>query len=273
MQAVRDQSGGRVPLRTGSFYRHLSRLIDAGLVTEAPPRRPGDDPRRGTHYRLTPLGRRTLATERRRLADLGRRVRRAASRLSQGPRMSVRPPALPWAERLYGWVLRAYPRHFRARYEAGMRDAFRSEQAGRKPGFRAAVRFWTMTIAEAVWFGLRERMRGRTAPARAISTRSLHENAVRRRLARRLALAARHAARHFRGRAVARPWHRRQYRAVLDSEQSALQTLARSGSRQPRPGRRRLVDESNLGADSPARSTVRRRVRLVPDAVRLVATR
>jgi DNA-binding PadR family transcriptional regulator len=70
MQAVREQSGGRVPLRTGSFYRHLSRLIDDGLVTEAATRRAGDDPRRGSYYRLTARGRQALSAERRRLEDL-----------------------------------------------------------------------------------------------------------------------------------------------------------------------------------------------------------
>jgi DNA-binding PadR family transcriptional regulator len=70
MQAVGEQSGGRVPLRTGSFYRHLSRLIDAGLVAEAPGRRPGDDPRRGAYYRLTARGRRVLDGERQRLTAL-----------------------------------------------------------------------------------------------------------------------------------------------------------------------------------------------------------
>jgi DNA-binding PadR family transcriptional regulator len=70
MQAVRDQSGGRVPLRTGSFYRHLSKLIADGMVDEAPARRGADDPRRGAYYRLTPRGRQRLASERRRLADL-----------------------------------------------------------------------------------------------------------------------------------------------------------------------------------------------------------
>jgi DNA-binding PadR family transcriptional regulator len=69
MQAVRDQSGGRVPMRTGSFYRHLSRLIDDGLVDEAPSRK-GTDPRRGASYRLTPRGRQRLASERRRLSEL-----------------------------------------------------------------------------------------------------------------------------------------------------------------------------------------------------------
>ena len=54
MQAVREQSAGRVPLQTGSFYRHLTRLIDLGLVAEAPAPRSVEDPRRGTHYRLPP---------------------------------------------------------------------------------------------------------------------------------------------------------------------------------------------------------------------------
>ena len=70
MQAVREQSGGRVPLQTGSFYRHLSRLIAVGLVAEASARRPAEDPRRGTHYRLTARGRDALERERRYLADV-----------------------------------------------------------------------------------------------------------------------------------------------------------------------------------------------------------
>jgi len=70
MQAVADLSGGRVPLRTGSFYRHLGRLMDDGLVEESPTRKPGDVPRRGAYYRLTPKGRHALASERRRLTEL-----------------------------------------------------------------------------------------------------------------------------------------------------------------------------------------------------------
>lgn len=69
MQVVRELSAGRVPLQTGSFYRHLALLIDAGLVAEVTGRRPAD-PRRGTDYRLTPRGRQALDTERRHLADL-----------------------------------------------------------------------------------------------------------------------------------------------------------------------------------------------------------
>jgi len=70
MRAVREKSGGTVALRTGSFYRYLSQLIDHGLVAEAPGKRPGDDPRRGAYYRLTARGRRRLEAERRRLETL-----------------------------------------------------------------------------------------------------------------------------------------------------------------------------------------------------------
>jgi len=67
MQAVRRQSDGKIPLQTGSFYRHLSRLIDEGFVLEAPGPK-SEDPRRGTHYRLTARGRQLLAAEQARLS-------------------------------------------------------------------------------------------------------------------------------------------------------------------------------------------------------------
>ena len=70
MQAVRERSGGQVPLRTGSFYRHLAQLIADGVVAEAGGRPADDDPRRGTYYRLTAAGHRVLTAERRRLAGL-----------------------------------------------------------------------------------------------------------------------------------------------------------------------------------------------------------
>jgi DNA-binding PadR family transcriptional regulator len=70
MLAVREQSGGRVPIGTASFYRHLAKLIDDGLVAEAAERPPDHDPRRGAYYRLTPRGLRVLAAERTRLAAL-----------------------------------------------------------------------------------------------------------------------------------------------------------------------------------------------------------
>ena len=70
MQAIRERSAGQVPVQTASFYRHLARLMDDGLVAEASARRDGDDPRRGSYYRITPRGRQVLADEKRRLTDL-----------------------------------------------------------------------------------------------------------------------------------------------------------------------------------------------------------
>jgi DNA-binding PadR family transcriptional regulator len=81
MQAVREQSGGQVPLRTGSFYRHLATLIDRGLVaeTEGPA---GADARRGTYYRLTARGLRLLEQERQRLSALVATLDRLRRRLA-----------------------------------------------------------------------------------------------------------------------------------------------------------------------------------------------
>jgi DNA-binding PadR family transcriptional regulator len=70
MQAIRAGSGGQVAVQTASFYRHLGKLMDEGLVTEAPGPRSGDDPRRGAYYRITPRGRQALAEEKQRLTDL-----------------------------------------------------------------------------------------------------------------------------------------------------------------------------------------------------------
>lgn len=70
IQEVRARSSGRIDLQTGPFYRHLRKLMDDRLVTEAPSRPRGDDPRRGAYYRLSPLGREVLAAEANRLAIL-----------------------------------------------------------------------------------------------------------------------------------------------------------------------------------------------------------
>ncbi len=82
MQAVREQSGGRVPLQTGSFYRHLSTLMAQALVAEAPAPKQVEDSRRGTHYRLTPRGRQALELERDHLAS----VMAALKHLKPSPR-------------------------------------------------------------------------------------------------------------------------------------------------------------------------------------------
>ena len=76
MQAIREQSGGDVPVQTASFYRHLGTLIEDELVAEAASRREGDDPRRGAYYRITPRGRQVLADEKQRLLDLVAKMRK-----------------------------------------------------------------------------------------------------------------------------------------------------------------------------------------------------
>jgi DNA-binding PadR family transcriptional regulator len=70
MQSIRARTNGSVAVQTASFYRHLGQLIDEAWVAEAPGRREGDDPRRGTYYRITARGRQVLAEEKRRLTDL-----------------------------------------------------------------------------------------------------------------------------------------------------------------------------------------------------------
>ena len=78
VQEVRARSAGRVNLETGPLYRHLHRLSEDGIVEEAEPpaEHVGLDQRR-KYYRLTSFGRRVLAAETRRLAELvevGRRL-------------------------------------------------------------------------------------------------------------------------------------------------------------------------------------------------------
>jgi predicted permease len=62
------------------------------------------------------------------------------------------------ADRIYGALLRAYPRAFRERFAAGMREAFAAElEAVRRRGRWATVCFWALTIVQALWFGGAER--------------------------------------------------------------------------------------------------------------------
>ena len=70
MQSIREQTDGTVAVQTASFYRHLGKLIDEGLVAEAAARPQDGDPRRGAYYRITPRGRQALAQEQERLTGL-----------------------------------------------------------------------------------------------------------------------------------------------------------------------------------------------------------
>lgn len=83
LQSVRERSAGAVKLGTGSLYRHLSKLIAAGLVTEAAAPASAD-PRRGSSYRLTARGRQALTAERDRVAALLASLKAAARRMRGG---------------------------------------------------------------------------------------------------------------------------------------------------------------------------------------------
>jgi DNA-binding PadR family transcriptional regulator len=73
VRATEERSGSDVRLDTGTLYRALFRLREAGLVEETD-RRAADDlgGRRRRYYRLTPRGRTVAVAEARRLAGLVR---------------------------------------------------------------------------------------------------------------------------------------------------------------------------------------------------------
>jgi len=70
IQAVRQRSSDRIRLETGPLYRHLKKLLDGRLIEESRNRPPDDDPRRGTYYALTRLGREVVLAESQRLEGL-----------------------------------------------------------------------------------------------------------------------------------------------------------------------------------------------------------
>jgi len=67
LQAVESRLSGKLPLRTGTMYRALARLMDEELIERASTN-DDEDPRR-RYYRITTHGRSTAKAEARRLAD------------------------------------------------------------------------------------------------------------------------------------------------------------------------------------------------------------
>ena len=72
-QDILDHTGGATELEAGNLYRHIRRLESASLIDESArrPARDADDERR-IYFKLTALGRRTLAAEMLRLRALVR---------------------------------------------------------------------------------------------------------------------------------------------------------------------------------------------------------
>jgi DNA-binding PadR family transcriptional regulator len=77
MQEVARQSDGQYKLGPGTLYDNLQKLMNQGIVEDAPRRSPDDDPRR-RYYRMTSFGRKVLAADVERLEEL---VRAAKGRL------------------------------------------------------------------------------------------------------------------------------------------------------------------------------------------------
>ena len=72
LQHVEERAGSALPLRTGTLYRALARMMDDALIEQVTPQvdanNDAGDPRR-RYYRITALGRDTAAAEARRLED------------------------------------------------------------------------------------------------------------------------------------------------------------------------------------------------------------
>ena len=74
MQEVARQSEGQYKLGPGTLYDNLQRLMDQGMVEDAPRRSPKDDPRR-RYYRLSRFGRGVLSAEIGRLESVVREAK------------------------------------------------------------------------------------------------------------------------------------------------------------------------------------------------------
>lgn len=66
LQAVETRLKGLLPLRTGTLYRSLARLLEDDLIEEVPGADKTDERRR--YYRITPHGREVATLEAERLA-------------------------------------------------------------------------------------------------------------------------------------------------------------------------------------------------------------
>ena len=74
MQAVTEESDGRVQLEIGSMYRMIARMTDEGLIAESKGKRETGDRRR--FYRITSFGKDVARLEANRLVDVVKQARR-----------------------------------------------------------------------------------------------------------------------------------------------------------------------------------------------------
>src|SRR5260221_7660745 len=84
MREVMETTAGRIHMGPGTLYGSINRMLSAGLIAEADPRRPAKEDERRKYYRLTRLGRNRAVAEAERLADVVRVAH--AKALLPGPR-------------------------------------------------------------------------------------------------------------------------------------------------------------------------------------------
>ena len=78
MREAAERSEGRVELQAGALYRLLARMLGDGLVVESQRRPAADaDDERRRYYRITALGKRTIAADAERMASLAEAARSA----------------------------------------------------------------------------------------------------------------------------------------------------------------------------------------------------
>jgi DNA-binding PadR family transcriptional regulator len=71
MKQVQEESQGKVKMGPGTLYGSLGRMVDAGLILESDKKvDPEMDDERRVYYRVTALGKKTLAAELSRYNDV-----------------------------------------------------------------------------------------------------------------------------------------------------------------------------------------------------------
>jgi len=136
MRQIADQTGGRMRLGPGTLYSSIQTLLEEKFIEEVDARedaRLGEERRR--YYRLTSAGANWHAPRRK---DWPTCYASLGSRRSLGATMS---------EKIYLWLWRLYPSHFREAYREEAVQLFR-DRARHERGFFRGLRLWLDLLAD-----------------------------------------------------------------------------------------------------------------------------
>jgi DNA-binding PadR family transcriptional regulator len=128
MQEVARASDGRIRLRSGTLYRSIHQMLQAGLIAEADARPdPALDDDRRRYYRLTAFGECVAQAESRRLAALLEQARaKRRVRCEEASMNHAAPRSVMLAVLAYRWLLHLYPHSFQRRFADEMIQVFRA---------------------------------------------------------------------------------------------------------------------------------------------------